>query len=225
MYGDFRIVDYETADVFISNLHRRHLKDWNDGSLISFNRGFVESLTQVGDNCFISNWILTGKDCIKWIYKNRKRINKLFNMQWRDKKMGKMGNSFYKYYQPNKKDLKDECGDCSIRALTKYFGVEWLDIFDGLVKYSRITQFMPNNLTNIQKYLDDKCVPYVKCYNPKARHKTTVLDFAKAHKEGKYIIYCRVGYGTHLVCLDNGVYYDTWDCGDRIVYGYWGGIG
>ena len=25
----------------------------------------------------------------------------------------------YKYYQPNKKDLKDKYGDCTIRALSK----------------------------------------------------------------------------------------------------------
>ena len=42
------------------------------------------------------------------------------------------------------KDLKDKCGDCSIRALTKYFGITWLEAFDGLVKYARQTQQMIN---------------------------------------------------------------------------------
>ena len=33
---------------------------------------------------------------------------------------GKGGtNMGYKYYQPNKKDIKDEYGDCVIRAFTK----------------------------------------------------------------------------------------------------------
>lgn len=30
----------------------------------------------------------------------------------------------WKYYQPNKKDLKDEYGDCVIRALCKVTGKE-----------------------------------------------------------------------------------------------------
>ena len=33
----------------------------------------------------------------------------------------------YKYYQPNKKDLKDQYGDCVIRALTKVMDKEWLE--------------------------------------------------------------------------------------------------
>ena len=31
----------------------------------------------------------------------------------------------YQYYQPNKKDLKDEYGDCVIRALTKALDIKW----------------------------------------------------------------------------------------------------
>lgn len=133
-----------------------------------------------------------------------------------------MANRFYKYYQPNEKDLEDKCGDCSIRALTKYFGKKWIEIFDDLLVYARRNQKMPNQLTNIQEYLEDQKIPFTRTYKPKARHKETVLDFAKAHKDGKYVLYIRVGFGTHLVAVENGVYYDTWDCGDRIIYGYWG---
>ena len=133
-----------------------------------------------------------------------------------------MASRSYKYYQPNKKDLKDRYGDCSIRALTKYFNKEWLEIFNDLIVYAQKNQCMPNMLPNIQEYLEDKKVPYVKTYQPKARHKETVSDFAKAHKCGKYILYVRVGFGTHLVAVEDGAYFDTWDCGDRLVYGYWG---
>ena len=132
-----------------------------------------------------------------------------------------MANKRYVYYQPNAKDLEDKFGDCSIRALTKFFGREWIEIFNDLVAYAQKNQCMPNMLPNIQEYLADKNVPYEKTYKPKAWHKETVLDFAKAHQEGKFILYCRVGYGTHLVAVEDGAYYDTWDCGDRIVYGYW----
>ena len=48
--------------------------------------------------------------------------------------------SNYKYYQPNKKDLKDNHGDCVIRALTKVTEKSWLEVFDGLVPIVRKEQ-------------------------------------------------------------------------------------
>lgn len=130
---------------------------------------------------------------------------------------------YFKYYQPNKKDLKDEQGDCAIRALTKFFDIQWIDAFDLLVSYARQTQKMINSKDNIERYMEDNEYPYTSVYKPKSKKKETVLDFTKAHKEGRYVLYVRVGYGTHLVCVKDGNYYDTWDCGDRIVYGYWEG--
>lgn len=130
-------------------------------------------------------------------------------------------NKYYQYYQPNKKDLKDKQGDCAIRAITKFFDISWLEAFDSLVVFARETQQMVNSLPNIKLLMEDKNVPYVSVYKPKAKKKMTVKDFAKEYSTGKYVVYVRVGYGTHLVCVDNGKYFDTWDCGDRYVYGYW----
>lgn len=133
-----------------------------------------------------------------------------------------MANRHYKYYQPNEKDLKDRYGDCSIRAMTKFFDKSWVEIFNDLVGYARKNQCMPNMLPNIQEYMSDLKIPFTKTYQPKARKKETVLDFAKAHKKGKFVLYVRAGFGTHLVSVSEGIYYDTWDCGDRIVFGFWG---
>lgn len=132
-----------------------------------------------------------------------------------------MANKYYQYYQPNDKDLKDCQGDCSIRAMTKYFNITWLEAFDQLVVYARKTQSMINGLDNIKLLMEDKQIPYTSIYKPKDKKKITVIDFAKLHKNGNYLLYVRVGYGTHLVTVSDGKYYDTWDCGDRIVYGYW----
>ena len=46
----------------------------------------------------------------------------------------------YKYYQPNKKDLKDNHGDCVIRALTMIMDKSWLGVFDDLIPYARELQ-------------------------------------------------------------------------------------
>ena len=127
----------------------------------------------------------------------------------------------YVYYQPNKKDLKDEQGDCSIRAMTKALGITWVEAFDELVKYARESQKLINSLSNIQNYMKDNNIVYESIYKPKAKKKTTVEMFAKSHKEGTYILYAKVGFGTHLVAVKNGQYFDTWDCGNKIVYGCW----
>lgn len=126
----------------------------------------------------------------------------------------------FQYYQPNKKDLKDEQGDCAIRALSKFMGITWLEAFDMLVKYARETQKMVNNMENVKLCLEEIGIPYVSVYKPKEKKKTTVASFVKKNRTGTFILYVRSGYSTHLVCCSEGKYFDTWDCGDRIVYGY-----
>ena len=49
--------------------------------------------------------------------------------------------------------------------------------------------------------LQDSC-PF--CY--------TIADFAKEHNHGTYI----VATGSHVVCVKDGNYLDTWDSGDKI---------
>lgn len=80
---------------------------------------------------------------------------------------------------------------------------------------------MINGLENIKLLMKEKQIPYTSVYKPKEKNKVTVAGFANKHKQGNYILYIRVRYTTHLVCVQDGVYYDTWDCGEKIVYGYW----
>ena len=128
-----------------------------------------------------------------------------------------MINKRYCYYQPNKKDIKDKQPDCSIRALTKFFDIDWVTAFDKLVVYARETQTILNSIDNIKLLMEREGHPYTAIY----KDRKTVLDFASTHKEGKYICYVKSGYGTHLVAVEAGRYYDTWDCGRKLVYGYW----
>lgn len=48
-----------------------------------------------------------------------------------------MASRNYKYYQPNDKDLKDQYGDCVVRALTKVMGKTWMQVFDDLISYAK----------------------------------------------------------------------------------------
>ncbi len=128
---------------------------------------------------------------------------------------------YFKMYQPNKKDLKCKVGDCTVRALTVVTEKSWVEVFDILCKYARESQTMPNSPSNIQAYFKDRNIPYVKCYRPKERVKLTVKEFTKSHRQGTFVIYCKAGFGTHLVAVKEGQYWDSWDSGNQIIYGYW----
>jgi len=128
-----------------------------------------------------------------------------------------MASRNYKYYQPNKKDLKDNYGDCVIRSLTKALDMEWLQIFEELLPYARELQCMPNGKPCYEKYLKDKGFIYNGISNAKGTKRPTVDRFAKDHKTGTYVL--RVAH--HLVTVVDGFYYDTWDSGEKSLYGYW----
>lgn len=123
----------------------------------------------------------------------------------------------WRYYQPNKKDLKDKYGDCVIRALTKALGMEWMEVFEELLPYAKELQCMPNSKCCYEKYLTDKGFTYIGISNKKGSKRPTVQSFAKNHKEGTYFL----NLANHVVAVVDGYFYDTWDSGDCCMYGYY----
>lgn len=123
----------------------------------------------------------------------------------------------FQYYQPNKKDLKDEQGDCVIRTLTKALNEDWVTIFDKLVPIARENQCMPNSKTCWEHLLSSCGFEYHGISNAKGTKRPTVESFAREHKTGTYVL--RVAH--HIVCVVDGKYYDTWDSGYKSLYGYW----
>jgi hypothetical protein len=128
-----------------------------------------------------------------------------------------MASRNYKYYQPNKKDLKDEYGDCVIRALTKALGKDWLEVFDEMQPLSRELQVPFNCKPCYEKYIESNGFTYHGISNAKGTKRPTVDRFAKDHPTGVYIL--RVAH--HIVAVVDGIYYDTWDSGYKSLYGYW----
>lgn len=129
-----------------------------------------------------------------------------------------MKSKYFKYYQPNKKDLKDKVGDCSIRAFTKALKMEWLEVFDSLYPYAREAQCLFNQKGAYEPFLKDRGWVYIPL---KRDDKQTVTNFVSNHKGGTYILYIKVGFGTHLVTVEDGYFWDTWDCGQKYIYGYY----
>lgn len=124
------------------------------------------------------------------------------------------------YYQPNRKDLKDEYGDCTIRALSKAMNVSWLEAFDAQLPLCRESQipnifFVPIKMRN--KNMERLGFTYTGISNKRGTRRPTVEAFAKAHPDGTYIL----NLANHVVAVVNGKYYDTWDCGQCCLYGYY----
>lgn len=124
---------------------------------------------------------------------------------------------YYKYYQPNKKDIKDEYGDCVVRALTKVMNKTWIEVFNELIPYAIEIQCMPNDKVCYERYLKDNGFVYHGISNKKGSKRPTVESFAREHKEGTFFL----NVANHVVAVVDGTYYDTWDSGQCCLYGYY----
>lgn len=123
------------------------------------------------------------------------------------------------YYQPNEKDLKDNYGDCTIRALSKALGVTWIEAFDltlPICRREQVTNIFGGDLNLRKKMLEELGFSYTGVSNKRGTKRPTVDSFAKDHPKGRYI--CTVA--NHEVAVVDGKFYDTWDCGDCSLYGY-----
>lgn len=115
----------------------------------------------------------------------------------------------WRYYQPN--PLGRNTGDCVIRAISKTLDVDWTTAYDYVTDAARRQYDMPEanhvwiGLLKDAGFklssLPDRC-PY--CY--------TVRDFALEHPSGLYVL----GTGTHVVTVEDGDYFDSYDSGDLV---------
>lgn len=123
----------------------------------------------------------------------------------------------FKYFQPNKRDLKDEYGDCVVRALIAVTGMDWHKTFDSLCIIARELQCMPNSKACYERFLEKNGFVYTGISNKKGSKRPTVDSFTKDNKIGKYVLVV----ANHLVASVDGKYLDTWDSGYKSMYGYW----
>ena len=135
------------------------------------------------------------------------------------------------FYNPN--PLEKLTSDCVTRALTKFLGSTWDEVYDMLYFYGKemadnmisneVWQHCLNDLGYDKEKIPDMC-PY--CYS--------VKEFCKDHPYGTYLLAVAVNYrdyfntshsgkpiGNHVVCVVNGNYYDTWDSGDEVPIYFW----
>ena len=125
----------------------------------------------------------------------------------------------FKYYQPNKKDLNDNYGDCTIRALCKAFDIGWVEAFKLTIPYC--IEYQVSNIFHppikIRREIMEKLgSSYTGISVKRGRKRPTVDSFTREHKTGTYIL----NVANHEVTVVDGIYYDTWDSGHCCVYGY-----
>lgn len=120
----------------------------------------------------------------------------------------------YSYYNINPQ--QKNVGDCVVRAISKATGRDWGDTYLALCVQGYIDCDMPSANAVLGNYLwslgyrrhmvPDTCPD---CY--------TVNQFAGEHPEGTYIL----ALSGHVVCVEDGVIWDSWDSGNEVVLYFW----
>ncbi len=117
-------------------------------------------------------------------------------------------------YNPNPD--RRNVGDCTVRAISKALGQDWETTYTGLALEGFCLCDMPSANHIWGAYLKrhgfrralipDECPD---CYS--------VAEFAADHPKGTYIL----ALSGHVVCVQDGNWYDTWDSGGKIPLYYW----
>lgn len=125
-----------------------------------------------------------------------------------------MSPTAFKRYNDNPDNKR--VGDCTVRALSKALGQSWEETYAGLCLEGFLLCDMPsaNHVWGAylsehgftRRILPDTCPA---CY--------TVEDFAQEHPHGTYIL----AMDGHVVCVQGGDWYDTWDSGGKVPLYYW----
>ena len=137
----------------------------------------------------------------------------------------------FRYFNPNP-DRK-QTSDCVVRALSKFLDITWLEAYMEICVYGGYNSDMPNVNSIWSSFLESR--GYRRHNVPDTcPHCYTLRVFCYDHPEGKYFVSLDVGYaelfssdglaiivGNHVVCVENGDYYDTWDSGSEVVKYYW----
>lgn len=104
-------------------------------------------------------------------------------------------------------------GDCAIRALAIGTHTDYRAVWEELCDMSKQSGYFMNEKPVWSRYLRERGFTEHKLPKP--------WQSVDRHHFKNAIVYVRVGYGTHLTTVVNGVLNDTWDCRDRLAYSYW----
>lgn len=120
----------------------------------------------------------------------------------------------FRFYNPNPANTL--VGDCVIRAISKLTNQTWEDTYTDIALQGFVMHDMPSANRVWERYLSG--LGYKKVLLPESCPDCfTVRDFCREYPIGKYLL----AIGNHVVAVENGDYYDTWDSGNEIPIHYW----
>ena len=120
----------------------------------------------------------------------------------------------FKFYNPN--PIVARVGDCVIRAICKATNKKWEEVYNDLCDFGFNMADMPSANSVWGAYL--RYLGFNRyVVSTEYPDSYTVYDFAEDNKNGTYIL----ALSGHVVCVQDGDYYDTWDSGDEVPIYYW----
>lgn len=108
-------------------------------------------------------------------------------------------------------------GDCVIRALSHATGKTWLQVYDELCEIGRRIYCPMVWRDSYDEFLTKNGFVWHPVKREKGVKALTVKTFAEKFANGVYVL----RLASHLTCVKDGYWYDTWNCFNCSVYGYY----
>lgn len=121
-------------------------------------------------------------------------------------------------YSKDGKPIRWHKPDCVIRAFCLATELPWQEGFDILCEIGRRIYDVPNSREVLDIALEEQGFTRVSFGRIKAGTTRPTVNSIADVSAGKVIV-CNIAH--HEVCVKDGLFFDTWDCGDCSVYSYW----
>lgn len=120
----------------------------------------------------------------------------------------------WREYNPS--PTKRLVGDCAVRAVAKALAVDWETAFAKLSANAYQMGDMPSSDAVIGSVLRQNGF-YRQAVSDDCPDCYTVADFAVEHPIGTYVLFI----GGHVVTVEDGDWYDTWNSGNEHPQYFW----
>lgn len=119
----------------------------------------------------------------------------------------------HRWHEFNPNPKKRNIGDCSLRAYCAAFGWDWDTAFEKASEIAKDNALMMDTHSTCEKVMESQGYVLDEEFKKSKRKDLTVNEFAMTHPYGTYLLNTH----GHLLCVKDGEYWDSWDCGKKKV--------